>query len=233
MYPIHRIFWRFSLPVLVAALVAGCGGAPTRDPNYAPVRPVSPPSAPSGDGSLYHGGLSMNWFEDLRAQRVGDILTVKLSESTDASKSASTSTSKSNAQSISNPTVFGMQPQFYVPGLGAGDFSVGLGSEQAFDGDSSSSQTNQLSGDITVTVTEVLPNGNLLIRGEKRIGINQGNEYIRLSGIVRPFDVSADNTVESNKIADPTIVYAGDGALADANALGWLSRFFISAIMPF
>ena len=80
---------------------------------------------------------------------------------------------------------------------------------------------------------EVLANGYLVVRGEKRIGINQGNEYIRLSGIVRPIDIDEDNTVLSTRLADPTIVYVGDGAVAESNAMGWLARFFISSLFPF
>jgi flagellar L-ring protein precursor FlgH len=90
-----------------------------------------------------------------------------------------------------------------------------------------------LSGNITVTVIEVLPNRNLYVRGEKRIGINQGNEYIRLSGIVRPEDITPQNTIESTRIADPTIVYVGEGMVADANTMGWLARFFNSVLFPF
>jgi flagellar L-ring protein precursor FlgH len=221
------------LSVLVLALLlGGCNTAPKRDPNYAPVRPVVPPPNPQGDGSIFHGGYSMLWVEDLVARRVGDILTVRLSESTNAAKSAKTDTSKSNTNSISNPTLLGLNPKFNYLGSNA-DFSFGTSSSHDFQSDGSSEQNNRLSGDITVTVTEVLPNGYLAIRGEKRIGINQGNEYIKLSGIVRPYDITADNVVESTKIADPTIVYVGDGAVADSNVMGWLARFFISAVMPF
>ncbi|MCG8122437.1 MAG: flagellar basal body L-ring protein FlgH, partial [Candidatus Thiodiazotropha taylori] len=99
--------------------------------------------------------------------------------------------------------------------------------------DGSASQGNALSGSITVSVIEVLPNRNLYVRGEKRIGINQGTEYVRLSGIVRPSDISPTNTVASTRIADPTITYVGEGALADANSMGWLSRFFNSVLSPF
>lgn len=218
--------------VIVSGLV-GCNSAPKRDPDYAPVPPMVPSAPPSGDGAIYHSGYSMNWFEDLRAQRIGDTLTVTLSESTNASKSAKTSADKSNTNTVANPTLFGMNPKFGIPGKGSGNFSFGTSSSHAFEGDGSSEQSNALSGNITVSVVDVLPNGYLMIRGEKRIGINQGNEYIKLSGIVRPYDVSADNTVESSKIADPTIVYVGDGVVADSNIVGWLSRFFISAIMPF
>ena len=103
----------------------------------------------------------------------------------------------------------------------------------AFAGSGDSKQSNELTGDITVTVIEVLPNGYLMVRGEKRIGINQGNEYIRVSGIVRPTDIDSTNTVLSTKIADPTLVYVGDGAVADSNAIGWLAKFFVSALFPF
>ncbi|MBA1331869.1 flagellar basal body L-ring protein, partial [Candidatus Endoriftia persephone str. Guaymas] len=102
-----------------------------------------------------------------------------------------------------------------------------------FKGEGSASQSNAITGNITVSVIEVLPNRNLMIRGEKRIGINQGNEYIRLSGIVRSQDISPENQVESSRIADPTIIYVGDGQLADSNAMGWLAKFFISPIFPF
>jgi len=220
------------LGLFIMLVLVGCNSAPKRDPNYAPVRPVAPPPAPSGDGAIYHGGFSMHWTEDLVARRVGDILTVRLTESTNASKSAKTDGSKTNSNTINNPTLFGLNPKFGIGGSPA-DFSFGTSSSHDFQGEGSSSQKNLLTGDITVTVTEVLPNGYLTIRGEKRIGINQGNEYIKLSGIVRPYDITANNRVASTSIADPTIVYVGEGQVADTNVMGWLARFFISALMPF
>jgi flagellar L-ring protein precursor FlgH len=84
-----------------------------------------------------------------------------------------------------------------------------------------------------VTVADVLPNGNLVVRGEKRVGINQGNEYVKISGIVRPLDIAADNTIASTKVADATIIYNGDGQTASANKAGWLTRFFTSVLSPF
>ncbi len=84
-----------------------------------------------------------------------------------------------------------------------------------------------------MTVVELLANGYLVVRGEKRIGINQGNEYVKVSGIVRPADIDSTNTVLSTKMADPTFVYVGDGAVADSNAMGWLAKFFVSALFPF
>jgi flagellar L-ring protein precursor FlgH len=229
-----------TLVLVVTALqMTGCNTAPVRDPEYAPVRPVVPPPQPVGNGAIYQSGYQMSWFEDMRARRVGDMLTVQLEEKTDAKKAATTSASKDNTTSISNPTLFGSTPQFNLPGVvplasttdNTLDFS--LQSSNDFSGAGDSAQNNELTGDITVTVTEVLSNGYLLVRGEKRIGINQGNEYIRLSGIVRPADIDSNNTVLSTRLADPTIVYVGDGAVADSNIMGWAAKFFISALFPF
>ncbi|MEM6998537.1 MAG: flagellar basal body L-ring protein FlgH [Pseudomonadota bacterium] len=108
-----------------------------------------------------------------------------------------------------------------------------LESEHEFDGSGSASLENQLTGSITVTVVEVLPNGNLIVRGEKRVTINNGPEYIQLSGIIRPVDVLTDNTVMSTKIADATINYIGEGAIAESGIKGWLARFFSGPYMPY
>jgi flagellar L-ring protein precursor FlgH len=228
-----------SLVIAATMLVVGCNTPPKRDPDYASVRPIAPPPAPEGTGSIYQTGYSTFWFENIRARRVGDMLTVKLVEQTDATKKAATAVDKKNNTSITNPTILGSTPQFDTPKAiplasnKDNDLSASLQSTHAFDGEGDSSQSNKLTGDITVTVTEVLPNGNMAIRGEKRIGINQGNEYIKLSGIVRPADIDNTNTVESTRLADPTIIYVGDGPVADSGVMGWLSKFFISAIMPF
>ena len=229
-----------SLILLLALLLSGCqNGNPVRDAAYAPIRPVLPPPAPVGNGAIYQAGYEQSWFEDIRARRVGDLLTVKLVESTQANKSASTTTAKSSTNSITNPVLFGSAMQFNVPGFvpiaNNKDANLGfdLSSTNDFSGDGSASQSNALSGNITVSVVEVLPNRNLYVRGEKRIGINQGTEYVRLSGIVRPSDITPTNTVDSTRIADPTITYKGEGALADANSMGWLSRFFNSVLSPF
>ncbi len=227
------------LVVATAALAVGCNTPPKRDPDYAAVRPVPPPPAPEGTGSIYQTGYSSFWFENIRARRVGDMLTIKLVEQTDATKKAATKVDKSNATTITNPTILGSTPQFDTPKAiplasnKDNTLQTSLSSSAAFDGSGDSSQSNKLTGDITVTVTEVLANGNLMVRGEKRIGINQGNEYVKVSGIVRPADIDDTNTVKSTRLADPTIVYIGDGAVADSGVMGWLSKFFISALMPF
>jgi len=228
-----------SLLLLLAALLSGCNTAPVRDPAYAPIRPVVAAPKPEGNGAIYQAGYEHSWFEDMRARRVGDMLTVKLEEKTDAKKSATTEVSRSNSNSITNPTLLGTTAQFNTPGLlplasnSNNNLGFSLESENDFSGEGDSEQNNELTGDITVTVIEVLANGYLVVRGEKRIGINQGNEYVKLSGIVRPADIDSTNTVLSTRLADPTIVYVGDGAVADSNAMGWFAKFFISALFPF
>ena len=115
------------------------------------------------------------------------------------------------------------------------DFNLGFGleSDQAFSGAGASNQSNQLSGTIAVTVIEELPRGNLMIQGEKWISLNQGSEYIRIRGIVRKSDISSANTILSTQIADARIGYGGTGAPAAASKMGWLSRFFNSALQPY
>ena len=235
----NKRFFSLMALLLVATGLAGCKSAPVRDPAYAPARPVAVVPVPAGNGAIYQAGYERSWFEDMRARRVGDMLTIKLAEKTDAKKSATTDISKSNSNSVTNPTLLGTTPQFSVPGVlplasnSNNNLAFALASEHEFSGDGESEQNNELTGDITVTVIEVLPNGYLMVRGEKRIGINQGNEYVKVSGIVRPADIDSTNTVLSTRLADPTIVYVGDGAVADSNVMGWLAKFFVSALFPF
>ena len=223
----------------LASLLGGCNTAPIRDPAYSASYPVAfeqPQQAHSG--SIYQAGYDVTLFEDIKARRVGDILTVQLAESTNASKSSTTDIARDQSSTITNPTILGATPQFGVPGLLPLSQTTGntlessLSSAHEFGGGADSAQSNSLSGDITVTVADVLPNGNLVIRGEKRLNLNQGNEYVKISGIVRPADVTVANTVPSTKVADATIVYSADGANADANKVGWLSRFFLSPVFP-
>ncbi len=230
---------KLFLAILMSAALAGCNTAPKRDPQFAAARPVMPPAEPQGTGAIYHSGYGITWFEDIRARRVGDLLTIKLVEKTDASKKASTFSTHDSSNSVSNPTVFGTVPDFDLPSwlpldsTNNNNLEFRLDANSDFDGEGESEQSNKLTGDVTVTVTEVLPNGYLVVQGEKRIGINQGNEFIRLSGIVRPQDITPDNTVESTRIADPTITYQGEGMVADANTMGWMARFFNSMFSPF
>ena len=119
-------------------------------------------------------------------------------------------------------------------GLAAdGSCRPGLEGSRAFDGKGDSRQSNQLTGSITVTVVERLPNGNLVVSGEKNLELGQGSERVRLSGLVRPEDINRYNQVSSQSIADARISYAGKGVLNDSNSAGWLTRFFTSPWFPF
>lgn len=229
-----------TLMLFTALVMAGCTSTEVkRDPAYSAVRPVAVQPQDNYDGAIFDTRSNISLFEDYRARRVGDILTVRLEEQTDAEKETETTVSKTNSSGINNPTIFGTTPQFDLPsGLPLANtqdnnLAFGFGSVTDFEGEGESDQNNKLSGNISVSVVEVLPNGNMVIRGEKVITINQGNEYIRLSGMISPRDIEADNSISSVRIADAQIAYVGDGPTNDANVMGWLSRFFASALMPF
>ncbi len=227
------------ITTVLLLVLAACQSAATRDPGFASIRPPLPPQPGATTGSIYQAGFDLRLYEDIKARRMGDILTVRLLENTDGSKSNTTSADRASTTTVTNPTILSASPEFSVPGFvpltSTADLGLGtsLSSTTDFEGAGASSQKNALTGNITVTVVEVLPNGNLMVRGEKRLTINNGNEYIRLSGIVRPIDIQTDNSVLSTQIADATIMYTGDGEVADVSFMGWLSRFFVSAIFPF
>lgn len=217
------------LGLLVLTVLVGCESMPKRDPAFAPVKPVDLRPPVQTTGSIYQAGYDIRLFEDQKARRVGDILTVNLVEKTDAKKDADLDLSRENTTSVSVPTLFG-KPNQKLFGY---EMETSLQSKNEFKGEGESNQSNSLSGDVTVTVVEVLPNGNLKVRGEKRVTLNQGHEYVRLSGIVRPVDIDASNSIDSTKVSDATIMYTGEGALADASRMAWLARLFISFIFPF
>ena len=198
------------------------------DPQFAPVDIKAAEFQPAPNGSIFQSGRSVRLFEDSKAFRVGDILSVTLQESTNASKSAATSTSKTDDVGISATAIFGGGTNSDNNDL----LTNTLNADRSFDGSGDSSQSNSLDGEIAVTVSDILPNGNLIIRGEKIIGLNQGSEFIRLAGIVRPQDVSSGNIVTSSKIANARIYYGGGGVVGEANARGWFSRFFDSPLFP-
>jgi flagellar L-ring protein precursor FlgH len=213
---------------LLAILVA-CTPVPPKDPDFAPVAPASLTPPPQNNGSIYQSGYDMRLFEDNKAARVGDILTIKLQEVTQAKKADNLSAKKDVDIMASAPVIAGYE----LSALTGNDPKTEIAAKRDFSGDGRANQSNSLIGDISVTVVEVLPNGNLKVRGEKRVTLNQGNEYIRLSGIVRPVDIDTSNTISSDKVADATIMYTGDGAMADVSKMGWLTRIIYSPWFPF
>lgn len=226
-----------ALPAVLAAALVGCQSVPTRDPEFAAARPQAPAPMPNRNGAIYGGGYGVavaevDFFSDIRPRRVGDSLTVELLEKTNASKKNAANVDKQTDMTVQNPTLFGQQPSLTINGKKY-TLEQSLQSNKVFEGEGGASQSNSLSGEITVTVAEVLPNGNLVVQGEKIMTLNRGHEHMRLSGVVRPEDVSPANTVPSTRVANATIVYSGEGEIADASVMGWLARFFVSAFMPF
>lgn len=201
---------------------------PLANPDYqvtyadelARAQPASPNGsifqAANGYAPLVSGG---------RAATVGDILTIQLVERTDASKSTSANTDRSGNAGITPPTT-GLFSKLFSPS------DVAASSAQTFKGKGDAAQSNALSGQITVTVARVFPNGTLLVRGQKALTLNRGDEYVQITGLIRPQDISPDNSVLSTRVADARITYTGRGDVQRASKPGWLSSFF-SVINPF
>lgn len=166
-------------------------------------------------------------FEDRRARGVGDIIIVTLNEKTNASKNSGSNVERSGEINLSVPSLLGIPLSLLKKNA-----TVEASSNNKFDGSGKSASSNDFKGTIAVTVIETLPNGNLVVSGEKQIGINQGQEYIRLSGVVNPVHVTGNNTISSVQVADARIEYRGTGYVDEVQTMGWLSRFFLT-ISPF
>jgi flagellar L-ring protein precursor FlgH len=220
-----KIATRTTALLASVAVAAGCAGMPAaRQPGeYAPAMPVVAEPPPAESGAVYRPTTSIALFEDNKARRIGDTLTVRLAERTQASKSASTGASKETTTDTGSPILLGGT----VTSNGDEILTNEWETTQEFDGQGSSSQSNRLDGNITVTVADVLPNGNLYVRGEKWLTLNQGEEFVQVAGIVRPADIAVDNSVPSFKVADARITYSGKGFLNDANEPGLIARLFM------
>ena len=220
------------LYLLVAlALLGGCSTSPVpkANPLYAGVRPAMAKALPIDTGSIYKAGYDITLFESITARQVGDILTVMLSEKTNASQTAKTKTTKDSDIDITLSKLMGQSLTFRgVPVL---DTALEFGRE--FEGKGDTSQSNSITGSVTVTITEVLANGNFVVQGEKLLTLNQGVEHIRVSGIIRQEDISPANTIASSKIANSKIIYGGEGTIAEANTKGWLQRLIDGPYWPF
>lgn len=214
-----------GVAVLLLVLLEGCASAPQQgelppSPDYSQF--PAPPAPTSG--GLYQPGYELALFSDVKATRVGDIVTVMLVEQNSGQKSTDTNLSQSTAMNIGTPT-FG--------GSARPNMAVTLDSANSFVGEGGSSQSNSLNGSIAVTVREVLPSGNLLVEGEKWMQINQGNEFIRLRGVIRPRDVGPNNIILSTQIADARISYSGNGTQQNVNVAGWAAKLLFSPLWPF
>jgi len=212
-----------------AVLLAPSAFAKSRESDreqYAPTYPVAMTNTAPANGGIFQ---AENGYAPLtsgaRAAQVGDIITIQLVEATQASKSTAANTGRDGSIGLTPPTT-GLFSKLFSPS------DVGASGTQSFKGTGAASQSNSLSGEITVTVAKIFPNGTMLVRGEKALTLNRGDEYIQISGLVRQADITPDNRVYSTRVADARITYTGKGEIARASRQGWLQRFF-SMISPF
>ncbi|CNB06814.1 flagellar basal body L-ring protein FlgH [Yersinia similis] len=221
---------RVSAPLMTMLLLNGCA--------YIPHKPLvdgttsaqpAPASAPLPNGSIFQTVQPMNYgyqplFEDRRPRNIGDTLTITLQENVSASKSSSANASRNGASSFGVATA----PRYLDGLLGNGRADMEIAGDSTFGGKGGANANNTFSGTITVTVDQVLANGNLHVVGEKQIAINQGTEFIRFSGVVNPRTISGSNSVTSTQVADARIEYVGNGYINEAQTMGWLQRFFLN-----
>jgi flagellar L-ring protein precursor FlgH len=215
---------------LASIRLGGC--APLQDDGGRAIEPSWPEEAETPKplpGTIFAQGRDVTLWNNVTARNIGDTLTIRLAESTEAEKSATTTASKSSKADLAGPTIAGRP----VTVDGVPVLQMGMENSQDFAGNGAATQSNKLDGFITVTVYKRLSNGNLLVRGQKWVAINSGREFVRLQGIVRPSDIAPDNSVLSWRVADAYISYGGQGTVANASKPGWLFRFFNSPHTPF
>ncbi len=215
--------WAAALCVLVLPTQACAGPKPKA--GFEAALPAPPPAPRSADGSIFNPGDGYApLYQGHRAARVGDPVTVVLVERTTTSKAAGSKSQKSGS--------FGVTPPVTGPLSFIKPDSLNASGQTSFKGDGNASQSSTLAGEVSVTIVEVRPNGTALIRGEKRLMLSQGQEWIQFAGIVRLADIDSDNRIASTRVADARIEYAGNGPVSRASREGWLSKFF-NAISPF
>lgn len=215
-----------SLAVIAGPTPADARKRDRASAEYAPTFAEPAPAAAQANGSIFQveaGYAALT--SGARAAQVGDIITITLVERTQATKSNSANLGRDGSFGLTPPTT-GPLSKIFDPS------DIAASGTQKFKGGGDASQSNALSGEITVTVAKVFPNGSMLVRGQKYLTLNRGDEFIRISGIVRPADLSPDNRVLSTRVADAQITYSGKGEIARGSRQGWLQRFF-SLISPF
>jgi flagellar L-ring protein precursor FlgH len=219
---------RVMFGVLVAVMVSGCNTDPSTTVHQPmTVRPTPQADNVQRDGAIYRATSTRPLFEDPRARFVGDTLTVKIVEKTTASKKTSESYERDGDVNVSipTPTVLGRE-------LDNIETSVNSNSSSSFENEDSGTNSNNFTGSITVTVIEVLPNGYLVVSGEKQVAINERTEFIRFSGVVNPISITPANTVNSTQIADARIESKNKQSMDTAQIVSLLSRFFLT-LVPF
>jgi flagellar L-ring protein precursor FlgH len=220
-----RIAPAFAGALVAFALVASpafAKKAPKID--YAPAAPVYAPPPPANGAIFQASSGYAALYEGPRARRVGDPLTIVLVERMSAQKDVASKSGRDGNIGLTPPSAGPLS--LFSPAEAAASGT------QAFKGNGSASQSNSLTGEISVTVAEVYPNGTMLVRGQKQLRLNRGDEYVQVQGIVRIADIDLDNRVPSTRVADAKITYTGRGDLQRQSRPGWLQRFF-SLVSPF
>jgi flagellar L-ring protein precursor FlgH len=242
-------FGKWAVPVIFGLVMTGCaGGFPgmskpvqSKSPTVVaaqtqvPIARVAAPVAePPSDGSLWQeDGALISLFADQKARTVGDIVTIKIAESSAATNKASTGTDRSSSLSASVDAFFNAEKRFPSDQPFFNPFSkVAGGMESEFEGTGTTKRSGDLNAYITALVTRVLPNGNLVVTGSREVLINNENQIIQLTGVVRPRDISAGNQVLSTYVADARISYSGSGVINDRQKPGWLTNVLM-AVWPF
>jgi len=217
------------IPLFFALLLSACSTyvEDVASEQFMPVIPDESEEERIVDGAIYTGKSNGLFATERKASKVGDIVTVALNESFNASKSQSAATGKTDSFGVTLPT--GLLNDLVGKSAKAADY--GFGSTQAFNGTGTASQSNAITGLVSASVVRVFDNGNLEVLGQKKLTLNNGDEYVRVRGMVRPQDIGAGNIVNSNRLANAEITYIGAGEVADTAKRGWLSRL-VTVVSP-
>lgn len=216
-------------PLLIFSMIflGACSSVPPTNVHQPmTARPAPRAEMAANNGAIFQSAYSRPLFEDRRARFVGDTITIKITENTSASTKSNNKLDKTNSATASVTAMNGL------PGQSALGMNLNASSANAFSGKGEAANNNIFSGSITVTVIDVLPNGNLLVSGEKQLAIGNEQEFVRISGVVNPSFVDAANSIDSSKVADARIEYKSAGQISDGQVMGWLARFFLS-VLPF
>ena len=196
---------------------------------FEPTEPVVVLRPREETGAIYQEHIQTGLFDDLNAKNIGDVITIVINENTTAAMKANTSATKDNTVDLPSPKLAGETVTKDGKEIMNNEFT----GDREFNGQGNSQQNSNMTGILSVTVAKVLPNRNLVVKGEKLVTLNQAEEFIRFSGIIRPQDIAPDNTVESTRVADVRVIYSGDGPISEANKMGVLGRFFQGRTWPY
>lgn len=223
--------WRrsvlLSLLVTAVAILSGCASVPPTNVHQPmTARPQPRPENFAATGSIFQNSNYRPLFEDRRARFVGDTITINITENTNASTNQATKSSRDSSIKTAVPLIAGL------PGKGLQGMGLDASSNSSMDGKGQSNNTNVFTGAITATVIEVLPNGNLLVSGEKQVAIGSQQEFVRLSGVINPLFIGTNNAIPSSQVADARIEYKSTGSIGESQVMGWMARFFLN-VLPF